>query len=153
MFGLFSSSRSSVFEERRKKQEVWRTMRRVLDYHVSQDLLRGEDRRDHSRRAISVPVLVQIFGHPVEYPPVIGVTKNISDDGVALLCKNEFPLSESVFCCVHGSQPICFLGLTRRSHYIGGGYWEAGICFKEMTYLSEWGSLRSLAMSLNPDHK
>lgn len=152
MFGFFSSSRASVFEERRKKQEVWKTMRRVIDYHASRDLVRGQDRRDYSRRAVSVPVLVQIVGYPVEYAPIIGVTKNFSDDGVALLSTSEFPVSESAFCCVQGSQPICFLGLTRRSHYVGGGYWETGISFQEMTHLSEWGSLRELAKSLDPEH-
>jgi len=153
MFGFFSSSRTSVFEERRKKQEVWRTMRRVIDHHASQELVRGEDHRHHTRRGISVPVLVKIFDTPIEYDAIIGVTKNFSDDGLAFLSTIEFPISESAFCCIQGSQPICFLGLTRRSHYVGGGYWETGISFQEMTHLSEWGSLRSLAMYLKPEKR
>jgi hypothetical protein len=153
MFGFFSSTRSCVFEERRKKQEVWRTMRRVIDLYSVREALRGVDKRQYSRRPVSMPVLVQVFGSSYPYEPFIGVTKNFSDDGLALLCKKEIAASETAFCCVWGNQPNCFIGVTRQARYAGGGFWETGVAFQEMAYLSDWGSLRLLAMSLNPEQE
>jgi hypothetical protein len=153
MFRFFTSGLSTVFEERRAKQEVWRTMRRVIDLHVSQELLRDEDHRQHPRRAISIPVLVQVFGTSQECKPIIGITKNFSDDGIALLCREEMGIADLAFCAIWGTQPVCFVGLIRQSRYVGGGYWETGIAFKEIAKLFDWESLRPLAMSLNPNSR
>lgn len=151
MFNFFSSSRGTVFEDRRKKQEVWRTMRRVIDLHASREAIQTEDKRQYLRRPISIPVLVQIFGSQSDHRPIVGVTKDFSDDGIALICPVEIATSESAFCCVWGNQPICFVGTTRQARYAGGGYWETGVAFREMAYLSDWETLRPLAMSFDPN--
>lgn len=149
MFRFFSSSRAAVFEERRKKQEVWRVMRRIIDTSTSESLLPDEDNRQEPRYPLSMPVLIQGFDAEAKSSPGIAISKNISDDGVSLMCPFEVT-SELAFCCIWEEQPMCFIGSVRQSRYAGGGYWEIGIEFQEITSLGEWGSLRSLAMSLNP---
>ncbi|MFN6130814.1 MAG: hypothetical protein ACK6DC_12075 [Planctomycetota bacterium] len=151
MFRLFSSSSGTVFEERRKKQEVWKTMRRVIDIYRASERMVSKENRQYSRHSISVPVLVQAFGSVVNSEPIIGVTKNFSDDGLAMLSLAEMPVQELAFCGIWGTQPYCFIGEIRQSRYAGGGYWETGISFKEMAYLGDWETLRPLAMCLNPD--
>jgi hypothetical protein len=151
MFKLFSASTGTVFEDRRKKQEVWRTMRRVIDIYRAMERMVSKENRQYSRYSISVPVLVQAFGAAVDSEPIIGVTKNFSDDGLALLSLAEMPISELAFCGLWGTQPYCFIGEIRQSRYAGGGYWETGISFKEMAYLGDWEALRPLMMCLNPD--
>jgi hypothetical protein len=150
MLRFFSGVLSSAFEDRRAKHEVWRTMRRVIDLQVSQEMLRSVENRQYTRRAMSIPVLVQIFGASVDHEPIVGITKNFSDDGIALLCRQEMEARENAFCAIWGTQPVCFLGVTRQSRNVGAGYWETGISFKEIARLSEWEHLRPLAMSLKP---
>lgn len=149
MFRLFSSARSDIFEERRKKQEVWRSMRRLIDRHVGNELLISEDNRKEPRRTMSIPVLIQGYGSHCECTPDIAVSKNISEEGMALLCPNEIT-DHRVFCAVWEDHPVCFLGMIRQSYYAGGGYWEVGIEFQEMTTMHDWEPLRSMAQTLNP---
>lgn len=153
MFPFFSQSKTNVFEDRRKKQEVWRAMRRAIDLRASQELLRVEDNRQFRRTAVSIPVLMKSTGVGVDSNPIFGITKNFSDDGMAILCSCEWATGQTVFCSIWGEKPICFLGTVRQSHPAGGGYWETGVAFQELTYLSEWESLRRLATSLKPDEE
>lgn len=150
MFRFFSSSRASIFEERRKKQAVWRAMRRIMDIKASAVISSDEDDRQEPRYPTSMPVLVQGFDTDSKCSRGFAISKNISDDGISLLCPFEIT-PELIFCAVWEEQPLCFIGLKRQSRYAGAGYWEVGIEFQELASLSEWEELRSLAMSLNPD--
>jgi hypothetical protein len=140
MFRFFSSSRASIFEERRKKQAVWRAMRRIMDIKASAVISSDEDDRQEPRYPTSMPVLVQGFDTDSKCSPGFAISKNISEI-----------TPELIFCAVWEEQPLCFIGLKRQSRYAGAGYWEVGIEFQELASLSEWEELRSLAMSLNPD--
>lgn len=149
MFQFFSSNRAVVFEERRKKQEVWRSLRRIIDRRSYKEMVVSEDNRKEPRHAISIPVLVHGYGSHCECTPEFAVSKNISEEGMALLCPIEI-VDHHVFCAVWEEHPVCFLGTVRQSHYVGGGYWEVGIEFQEMTTMHDWEPLRSMAQNLNP---
>lgn len=149
MFRLFSSRQSEAVEQRRKKQEVWKSMRRLVDRHAAKELLISDDNRREPRHAISIPVLIQSFGANSQASPDIVISKNISEDGIALLSKIEMS-DEHLFCAVWEDKPLCFIGMVRQSRYVGGGYWEIGVEFQEMTTLHNWEPLRVLAQTLDP---
>jgi hypothetical protein len=94
-------------------------------------------------------VLIQSFGADSQASPDIVISKNISEDGIALLSKVEMS-EEPLVCVVWEDKPLCFLGMIRQSRYVGGGYWELGVEFLEMTTLYDWESLRELAQTLDP---
>jgi len=149
MFNFFSRSRAGIFEERRKKQEVWKSMRRIMDRH-SAEKIPLEDNRGEERLPFSIPVLIKGFRADSDCTPGVGISRNISDDGLCVLCPFEI-MTENVVCVVWEEKPLAFIGTLRRSAYAGGGYWEAGIEFQELTSVSDWGTLRLLANTLNPN--
>jgi hypothetical protein len=149
MFRFLSSRKSEASEQRRKKQEVWKSMRRLVDRHAAKELLISDDNRREPRHAISIPVLIQSFDADSHGSPEILISKNISEDGIALLSKVEMN-QEHLFCAVWEDKPLCFVGMIRQSRYVGGGYWELGVEFQEMTTLYDWESLRELAQFLDP---
>jgi len=149
MFRFFSSSRAEVFEERRKKQEVWRSMRRIIDRHAANALVISSDARKEPRLAISIPVLIQGFDEQNSRASEFAITKNISEEGMAIISTSSFE-NANVFCALWEDHPLCFVGTVRHSRPIGAGFWETGVDFIELVSLHDWEHLREQAMGLDP---
>lgn len=121
-----------------------------MDRHAADKMPTSGESRGEERYPFSVPVLIKGFRTDSDCTPGIGISKNISDDGLCVLCPFEVT-TESFVCVVWDEKPLAFIGSLRRSTYAGGGFWEIGIEFQELTSVSDWGTLRLMADTLNPD--
>jgi hypothetical protein len=139
------------FKERQKKQEVWRCIRRISDQDTASRLQLDEDCRDNSRKTVCLPMLIQAHegDELLTENPMLGVTKNLADDGVSVIVRQ--PLNElQVVCGLWNEYPLFILGQVVHSDYLGGGYWDTGIQFSELLSASQWPHLRTFAEQLNP---
>ena len=148
-FSSSSSSQKAIFDERRKKQDVWRLMRRIIDRHAASGLVLDNETRSEPRRALSIPVLIQAFDEHNMLDPVFALTKNVSDDGMAIINTSAFK-DVKIFCAVWEEHPLCFIGTVCHTNPIGAGFWETGIDFIELASLNDWEHLREHVMSLAP---
>ena len=79
MFSLLSR-RVDPFKQRKKKQEVWKCLRRILDRSCAEQLLLGKDDRKEKRIPFTIPVLLQTgFADQHTWSkPIFALTKDIA---------------------------------------------------------------------------
>ena len=147
----FLRRRWDAFQQRRKQQEVWKCLRRILDSRTVSGLRREGDERNDKRSALCLPALVLpcLDGEPTRDEPMYAVTKDLSDDGVAILACRELRDAQ-VIGAIWADGPIFFLGEVRQCWPFGGGFWQIGVRLSEIIPAGEVGALRSWAERLNP---
>ncbi len=151
MFSLLSR-RVDPFNQRKKKQEVWKCLRRILDRNSAEQLLLGKDDRKEKRIPFSLPVLLQT-GLADQQPwskPIFAVTKDISDDGVAVIAHQSIEQSQ-VICVIWEDGPIFLSGEIRQCEQLGGGFWKIGMELSEIVSSLDFPQLRTLSDGLSPE--
>lgn len=151
MFSLLSR-RVDPFNQRKKKQEVWKRLRRILDRNSAEQLLLGKDDRREKRIPFSLPILLQT-GSKDQQPwsePIFAVTKDISEDGVAVIANQSIEQSE-VTCVIWEGGPIFLSGEIRQCEQLGGGFWKIGMELSEIVSSLDFPQLRTLSEGLSPE--
>ena len=151
MFSLLRR-RADPFNQRTKKQEVWKCLRRILDRNAAEQLLLGKEDRKEKRIPFSLPVLLQPCSpdQDIWCEPIFAVTKDLSDDGVAVISRQ--PLDQStVICVIWADGPIFLSGDIRQCHHLGGGFWKIGMELSEIVSSLDFPLLRSLSERLSPE--
>lgn len=150
MFSLLSR-RVDPFKQRKKKQEVWKCLRRILDRSSAEQLLLGKDDRKEKRIPFSFPVLLQTgFADQHTWSkPIFALTKDISDDGVAVIAHRSIEQSQ-VICVIWEDGPIFLSGEIRQCQRLGGGFWKIGMELSETVSGLDFPQLRALAAGLSP---
>ncbi|HUP81839.1 MAG TPA: PilZ domain-containing protein [Pirellula sp.] len=150
MFSLLKQ-RVDPFNQRKKKQEVWKCLRRILDRNSAEQLLLGNEDRKEKRIPFSLPVLLQsCLADPHTWSePVFAVTKDISDDGVAVIVHRSIDPSR-VICVIWEDGPIFLSGEIRQCQPLGGGFWKIGMELSEIVSSGDFPLLRTLSERLSP---
>ncbi len=151
---MFSLLRRRVdpFNQRKKKQEVWKCLRRILDRNSAEQLLLGKEDRKEKRIPFSLPVLLQPCMAD-EHPwcePIFAVSKDLSDDGVAVIACQPLEKSQ-VICVIWKDGPVFFSGDIRQCEQLGGGFWKIGLELSEIVSNTEFPLLHALSERLNPE--
>tara|TARA_R110002167_G_scaffold26989_2_gene92263 strand:+ start:457 stop:918 length:462 start_codon:yes stop_codon:yes gene_type:complete len=126
-----------MFSFSRRKQEcrAEATLRRILD-HTTPDISFGvEDDRCHNRYSRTLPVVVtpRSGSSLLIDQAVIGLTRDVSDNGVSVILSGALNSSSVAISFWISSRqsvdphPVTLLGLSMHSVEIGGGYWCTGI--------------------------
>ncbi len=151
MFSLLRR-RGDAFQQRQKKQEVWKCLRRVLDRNSITGLLPDDDVRSVKRFPYCSPVMLQLCSNdqPAPCEPVFAISKDLSDDGIALITNQ--PLEEvQVLCVLWQDGPHYILGDVRQCQYVGGGFWKVGVQLTEIVSSEDFPTLPALSEQLNPE--
>ena len=150
---MFSLLRRRVdpFNQRKKKQEVWKCLRRILDRNSAEQLLRGTEDRKEKRIPFSLPVLLQpcLEDQHTWCEPVFAITKDLSDDGVAVIARQSLDQSP-VICVIWEDGPIYLSGEIRQCLHLGGGFWKIGMELSEIVSSMDFPLLYALSERLSP---
>lgn len=151
MFSMVSR-RVDPFKQRKKKQEVWKCLRRVLDRNSAEQLMLGKEDRQEKRIPVSLPVLLQtgLAEQDTWSKPIFAVTKDISDDGVAVIAHQSIEPSQ-VICVIWQDGPIFLSGEIRQCQQLGGGFWKIGMELSEIVSSLDFPQLRTLSEGLSPE--
>jgi hypothetical protein len=151
----FLGFRRDAFEQRRKQQEVWKFVRRIVDQSAPNlPSLAGETRSDaRSNRclpALLVPCREDEAREPCWGEPNFVVTKDFSDEGVSLLSPRNMEGSRVMLAFWH-DDPTFLLGDVRSKVPFGGGFWQLGVRLCEILPPGEVEELLPLAQRLRPE--
>ena len=151
MFSLLRRP-TDPFNQRHKKQEVWKFLRRIIDKNSAEKLLVKEDVRSGNRIPFCLPVMLQpcLNEQPLQCEPIFALTRDLSDDGVAVVASQPLDLSQ-IICVIRQDRPIFLLGDIRQCIYLGGGFWKVGMQLTEILSSQEYLALGSLSKQLNPE--
>ena len=151
MFSLLRRQ-SDPFKLRQKKQEVWKCLRRIIDRATADKLLVDSDIRNGNRVPLCLPVVLQLCldEQPLPCEPVFALTRDLSDDGVAIVTSQRLDPSQ-IICVIWQDRPIFLLGDVRQCIYLGGGYWKVGIQLTEIVSSQQYPELVLLSNQLNPE--
>lgn len=151
MFSLLRRH-ADPFNQRTKKQEVWKCLRRILDRNAAEQLLLGKEDRKEKRIPFSLPVLLQpcLADQHTWCEPIFAVTKDLSDDGVAVIARQSLDQS-TVICVIWADGPIFLSGEIRQCQHLGGGFWKIGMELSEIVSSLDFPMLRSLSERLSPE--
>ncbi len=150
MFGLFSGKKKDLFEERRKKQEVWLTIRRITDRKIARESVLEEDNRRESRLSMVLPAIMFSLDTP-DAPLINCLVKDIADNGLGLTCRQAVE-NGRVFFALWVEQPHCFEGTVCRCSHLGADYWDVGIELDQVTTLGSYEQFREHVKALQPMH-
>ena len=151
MFSLLRRQ-SDPFKLRQKKQDVWKCLRRIMDRDSADKLLVDSDVRNGNRVQLCLPVLLQpcLDEQPLPCKPIFALTRDLSDDGVAIVTSQRLDPSQIVF-VIWQDHPIFLLGDVRQCVYLGGGYWKVGIQLTEIVSSQQHPELLLLSKRLIPE--
>ena len=152
MFTLFSRGLSSQISARKRKQEIWKKVGRIIDRAAAQSAMISKEQRKDKRIPISMPVLVQPYSEDStdRMSPVYALTKDISEEGMAIIVDSALPKMQ-IFCGLWCDGPLCFVGCIRQCRSIGGGFYHIGIEFDELVNVADWDELRPAISLLQPE--
>ena len=142
------------FKENKDRSDLRAFVRRVTDL-TSPNLppLKGELRTlTRSNRTFPVLLTPWIRGAPNMEACVAALTKNFSDEGLALVLQQPFHAEEVVIgiwleCQSRfglGRNPHFAMGAIRQSVSLGGGFWQVGIQLKRLVTTQDEPTLNSL---------
>ncbi len=136
MFGFNKSD--DIFDQRRKRQELWVQIRRIVDtntpnWRESDDSPRGENRYNRTVPLVVVPL---DNDEPCMDNALFAVTKDLSDNGASVLVGREHDLGR-VLCGFWVDGPLFLLGEVRRTSPFGGGFWQVGVELFEVVHVDE----------------
>lgn len=151
MFSLLSR-RVDPFNQRTKKQAVWKCLRRVLDRNSADQLLLGKEDRKEQRIPFSIPVLLQtgVADADAWSKPIFAVTKDMSDDGISIIAHQSIEPSQ-VICVIWEDGPVFLSGEMRQCQPLGGGFWKIGMELSEIVSSLDFPQLRALSEGLSPE--
>lgn len=109
--------------------------------------MRSDNRYSRCLPALLVPC---VDGHPVYDKAVYGVTKDFSDEGVALLSIHEVT-APHVICAFSVDEPAFLLGEVRQCRRFGGGFWHLGLRLCDIIEAKEANALLPLVELLDPN--
>lgn len=139
---LFFKGNHDAFEKRKKQQEVWKCVRRIIDTSAPNFTSLGTDQRAASRSNRCVPAVLsrcECDGKIVD-EPLFAVTKDFSDNGIGFVLQR--PLNaEAVICGFWLDGPIFFAGMQRQEIPFGEGFWLTGVQLTEVISLCDAGPL------------
>ena len=127
------------FGKRKKQLEVQQFVRRVIDTS-SPNLPRMDgDSRWETRSNRTIPVLIAPLEDdgPVVDDAAYALTKNLSSQGAALVLLQPFRAQPVIIGFQLESLRGFLIGDVRQIVSIGGGYWQLGVEFTEVTQADE----------------
>ncbi len=139
---LFFKGKQDVFEKRKKQQEVWKCIRRIIDTNTPNLAILGTEQRAESRSNRCVPAVIGRWGGDGQIvgEPLFAVTRDFSDNGIGFVLQR--PLNaEEVICGFWVDGPLFFAGTARQSVPFGEGFWLTGVQLSEMVLVSDAESL------------
>lgn len=150
MFSIFGKNRGDSFEERGRKQQVWRALRRIIDSNTELAHLDNSDGRQFKRYKRHLPVAF-VPCHQGEFDgddTIYGVTRDFCDNGISLIA-NSNHFHEIGICGFWLDQPLLFSAKVAHWQPFGGNMILAGVeltsviqCQQTITLLHE--SLQNL---------
>ncbi len=151
MFSFFNrNGQKDAFQQRRKQQEVWKCVRRILDSSAPHAPLEGEARAENRYNRCIPALLIPWEDEWLSLnEPIFGVTKDFSDNGVLFLSNHEFTAGP-VLCGFWPDDAVFLLGEVRRTSPFGGGFWQSGVSLLELVCSSQVPGLIPLAEQLLP---
>ncbi len=115
-----------------------------------------EESRQHIRKSRVFPVLLTPWetGDPAVADSVYGLTKDVSDRGLALVLQSPYRIEQALIGLVIPSpddpDSCCklhfVLGTVRQNVPLGGGYWQLGIELDELLQMDDHPSLEQLVL-------
>jgi hypothetical protein len=139
------------FKQRRKQQEIWNCLRRIMDEKTVQDLCTNS-LRNYTRTPLCRSILLQPFteSSDADTDAIFAVTRDLSDEGIAIIARQ--PLDCPVIVCAFWQDgPIFLSGDIRFCHALGGGFWIVGVRFTDLVPIAHLPNLRALACQLRPE--
>lgn len=137
-----------VFEQRKKQLEVSRLIRRLVD--ASAPNLTSSEERTQDRCSRCLPALLVPWEDGAIRGEVCwGITKNFSDNGVALVLPQDIEAT-SVVCGFWCGSPIFLSGVVRQMQPFGGCFCLAGVHLAQVISGSQVPSLLPFAKQLVP---
>lgn len=151
MFSFLESKNQDAFEQRRRQQEVWKCIRRVVDTTTDRGTAPESESRAEHRHHRCLPALLLPWRdeRPTMEKPVYAITKDFSDNGVSLLSPRRFAAPQ-VICCLWVDGPVFLLGEIRRVDAFGGGFWDVGVQLLEVINANDMEPIMPLAAKLVP---
>jgi hypothetical protein len=151
MFSFFKrNGDKDTFQQRRKQQEVWKCVRRILDGTAGHESIAGEARAESRYNRCIPALLIPWEDERLSLnEPVYGITKDFSDNGVLFVSNYEFNAGP-VLCGFWPDDPVFLLGEVRRTNPFGGGFWQTGVLLLEIVCTSQVPGLIPLAEQLLP---
>ena len=148
---FFARKQKDVFERRKKQQEVWSAVRRIIDTSAPNMApytgdSRAQDRCNRCLPAIVVPLDAE--GTPTG-GQLFGISRDVCDNGIGLVVHESLD-AELVLCGFWVGQPLLFLGNVRRITPYGGCFWLVGIELTDVLCASEAERLAPLVQQLAP---
>lgn len=147
----FLFRRGDAFQQRRKQQDVWKCMRRLVDMSSpNMPHAEGQSRSDN-RCNRCLPVLIVPFVDEESgfQDAIFAVTSDCSDEGASLLSTHRVTTPE-VICAFWDDGPIFLRGDVRQVRPFGAGFWQSGVRFSEVLPSGQLQMLYSLAAQLVP---
>ena len=138
MFSLFG--KRDGFEERAKRQQVWKVLRRVINTRAPVDQPDECSDRNFNRYNRCVPVAIIDAENIDPAQAVFAPTKDFSDNGLSFITNSAVEFEE-VVCVIREQNPVILSGNVRRSRPFGGELKEIGV---EFTEVIESGAIREL---------
>lgn len=147
------------FSARKKSVDFQRYVRRLIDLTIPNRAGATNVERYENRHNRVIPALLCPWegNTPIVSRAVVAITKDLADRGVGLILTEPFDATEVVVGFYDreatAEQPWFFLGVTRTSVPIGGGFWLLGIELTEFmneSWHSQLEPLYPLAEKLCP---
>jgi PilZ domain len=139
------------FKQRRKQQEIWNCLRRMMDEKSALNLY-ANSLRNYSRTPICRPVLLQPYteSKDADIDAIFAITRDLSDEGISIITRQPLECPEIV-CAFWQDGPIFMLGDIRFCHSLGGGFWIVGLRFTDLVPIAQFPNLRTFACQLAPE--
>jgi len=140
------------FEERNKRQGVWKTLRRLADSTVAVFPSEHETRRLQNRHMRCIPLLVVPWQNdqPKLAGAIYGLIKDVSDQGLAIIVEEHFT-ARSILCSFRLDEPVYLVGEVRHDRPLGGGFRQLGVELLEIVPSTDAAQLAPLAAKLKPE--
>lgn len=145
---LSNAASFDVFEQRKKLQDVWRSIRRLVDKYAPNHTTMGG--RKFKRCSRCLPALLASWKNgKITGGPYWGITKDFSDNGMALVLPEPLE-AEDVVCGLWTGSPVFLAGIVREMQPFGGNFWLASLEFVERVESCRVSSLLPFAEQLVP---
>ncbi len=151
MFAATKDGISDLFDHRKKRISLGKSIRRIIDLTSPSTVPHEVESRSHKRENRTVPVLVAEWNGdaPDATQIVFGFTKDFSDIGVSLLVPQIMD-TDQVVCGFWQDEAIFALGKVARSMPFGGGFWHLGVALSRILDEDEIAALLPMVERLSP---
>ena len=124
----FLRRNQDAFQQRRKQQDVWKCVRRLVDASAPNLMHAAEQTRSDNRQNRCLPAMLVPFvdEEPQIHEHFFALTRDFSDEGVSLLATHEV-MTPHVICVFWDDGPIFILGEVRQVRPFGAGFWQVGV--------------------------